>query len=327
MAYIINVVVTMFLVLLFSCGKNNLGNNSNGSTPVTVQKPPVLKGRLVFHSYSCYSCNDSKLFMLDFSTGVLTQINTGWNIDDCMNADFSPDGKYIVFMGTDKVTGNWDVYLWLVNSAAQPVNLTAALGASSRDEDPKFSNSGTRIVFKHNGHLAEMDLSGNITRTITGGSGEESMPYYIYNDSKILYAEGGGAGSDIYMVDKSGVSTKTEASLPNIQEYYPIGKDSVSFLYTGGLSATSANDQIFRGFYDKSKIAQYLPFNEPSANYSDPYPCNDEYVFLSSTRTGTKGGYDLYLADIKTGNIWSLNVYNLNVNSANEELGSCYNPN
>lgn len=328
MKIMLNILITLFFVLLLSCNKSNPITEPSGSVIVTqVKNPPALKGRLVFHSYSCYSCNDSKLFILDFSTGALSQINSGWNIGNCMNAHFSPDGKKIVFMGTDNINLNWNVYLWNENPASQPVNLTSALGASSRNEDPKFSNSGTRIVFKHNGHLAEMDLNGNITRTITSGTGEESMPYYNYNDSVILYAEGAGAASDIFMIDTNGVIVKTRAAQANIDEYYPIAKDSVSFLYTAWVSATNNNDQIFRGFYDINKASAYLPFDDSAANYSDPFPCNAQYVFLSSTRSDSKGGYDLYIADINTGDIWSLSDYNVNVNTANNELGSCYTPN
>ena len=244
-----------------------------------------------------------------------------------MNAQFSPNGKEIVFMGTGTGISNWDVFLWVVNSTAIPTNLTAALGASSRDEDPKFSSDGTRIVFKHNGHLAEMDLAGNITRTITTGTGQESMPYYSYNDSLIVYTEGDGATSDIYEIKTDGTILKTTASLPGIQEYYPIGNDSLTFYYSGGTSITNPNDQIYRGYYNINKASDYLPFNQLIDNYSDPDPCGPGYVILSSTRSDSKGGYDLYIADVNTGNIWSLSSYNYNINSVNDELGSFYTPN
>ena|ERR1017187_7226411 len=325
--YVMKVPALLFCILLFACNKSNFSQKPSVlSVDTTSQKPPALTGRLVFHSYSCYSCNDSKLFIYDFSANILTRIDVNWGMNNCMNAQFSPDGKEIVFMGTGTGTTNWDVFLWVVNSAALPTNLTAALGASSRDEDPKFSNSGNRIVFKHNGHLAEMDLAGNITRTITWGSGEESMPYYSYNDSLILYAEGSGASSDIYMINTDGTIIKTTASLPGIQEYYPIANDNLTFYYTAWPGLTNLNDQIYRGYYNTNKASDYLPFNHLTDNYSDPYPCGSGYVFLSSTRSDSKGGYDLYIADVNKGNIWSLSSYNYNINSVNDELGSCYTP-
>ena len=161
-----NILKIVLLSIFFaSCAKNNSENNSV-NTPQP-ENQPVLTGRLVFHSYSCYGCNDSKLFIYNFSTNILTRVDANWGMNNCMNAHFSPDGKKIVFMGTGTGTSNWDIFLWTINSTSPPTNLTAVLGSSSRDEDPKFSNSGNKIVFKHNGHLAEMDLNGNIIRTVT----------------------------------------------------------------------------------------------------------------------------------------------------------------
>jgi Tol biopolymer transport system component len=67
-----------------------------------------------------------------------------------------------------------------------------------------------------------------------------------------------------------------------------------------------------------------LPFNTADANFSDAFPVNDHTVVLSSTKNGGRGQYDLYLADIKSGKIWSLNLYNAYINTATNELGSCY---
>ena len=319
--------IVLLSIVFASCAKNNSASGNNTVNTPQTESQPALTGRLVFHSYSCYSCNDSKLFIYNFSTNIITRIDANWGLNNCMNAHFSPDGKQLVFMGTGTGTTNWDIFLWTINSTSLPTNLTASLGASSRDEDPKFSNSGTKIVFKHNGHLSEMDLSGNITKTITSGTGEESMPYYSYNDSSVLYAKGSGSASDIYMIKTDGTTIKTGAALTNIQEYYPIAKDSVSFFYTAWVSATNLNDQIFRGYYNTNKASDYLPFNQLNANYSDPYPCGSGFVFLSSTRYGSIGGYDLYIADINTGNTWSLSNYNTTINSLNDELGACYTAN
>ncbi len=318
--------VLLCCLLFTGCNKADSAQSNLGVSKDSVaKKPPALRGRLVFHSYSCYGCKDSKLYLFDFTSGALTQLNAGWAIDNCMNAHFSPDGKKIVFMGEPAGTANWDVFIWEPGSTSQPADLTAALG-SSRDEDPKFAHSGNRIVFKRNGHLSEMDLTGTITRDITTGTGEQSMPYYSYNDSLVLYAEGSGAASDIYMVNADGANTRAVEALPGVQEYYPIANDSLSFYYTAWSSAANLNDQLYRGYYDTREAPAYLPFNDLSANYSDPYPCGTGYVFLSSTRSGSRGGYDLYIADINTGDIWSLSSYNAGINSVNDELGSCYSP-
>jgi len=311
--------------VLCSCAKSTKINNEQ--TPVVppdaTEQKPVLTGKLLYHSYTCYTCNDSKLYLYDFTTNTNSLLSDGWAIDNPMNAHFSPDGTKIVFMGLQKGTSNWDVFYWTINSPDQPKNLTMAFG-DTRDEDPNFSNNGNLIIFKHSGHLAEMDLSGNIIRTLTAGSGEESMPCYNYNDSTILYAEGAGAASDIYMIDTSGANIKKIVGVPNVQEYFPVAKDTISFFYTAWQNTNNHNDQLYLGFYNGIKLPQYLPFNTSDANYSDAGPCGKNYLFLSSTKADSKGGYDLYIANIVTGKIWSLSQYNSNINSAKEELGASY---
>lgn len=314
-------------ICVFDAGCSKAGNNISPIIPPTTDttnNKPTLSGKLIFHSYSFYGSGDSKLYEYDLTTNKLTLLSAAWDITDPMNAHFSPDGTKIVFMGLQKGTTNWDVFLWTIGSVSQPADLTSALGSTSRDEDPKFSNSGNRIVFKHNGHLAEMDLTGTITRNITYGTGEESMPYYNYNDSLVLYAEGGGSASDIFIVKTDGTSSHTVAALAGVQEYYPIAHDSVSFFYTRWNAANNQNDQLYLGYYNTAQTPIRLPFNTADANYSDAYPYGNNYVFLSSTKAGSKGGYDLYIADIETGKIWSLSLYNANINSAKEELGAAY---
>jgi len=66
-----------------------------------------------------------------------------------------------------------------------------------------------------------------------------------------------------------------------------------------------------------------LSFNGMDGDYSDPYPVNDEWVLLSSTRTGTVGGYDLYIAHVQSGAIWPMSYYNSSINTYKEELGVC----
>ena len=309
-----------------SKGANKVNQDSTGVTvvaPTIEEQKPVLTGRLIYHSYTCYTCNDAKIYLYNFATNTNSLLSGGWAIDNPMNAHFSPDGTKIVFMGLQKGTDNWDVFYWKIGDATQPINLTMAFG-NTRDEDPNFSNKGDRIIFKHSGHLAEIDLNGNLTKTLTTGSGEESMPCYNYNDSTILYAEGAGAGSAIYTIDTSGANIKKLIAAPGVQKYFPVAKDSFSFFYTGWQSAGNHNDQLYIGYYNTLKTPSYLPFNSSDANFSDAAACGTKYVLLSSTKGDSKGGYDLYIANSITGKIWSISAYNANINSAKEELGASY---
>ncbi len=314
------------LMLRFTdCSKKDTAQQSNIATADTIMKnQPALTGRLVYHSYSCYSCNDSKLYLFNFATHRLSNISSTWTIINPMNAHFSPDGKKIVFMGISSGSSNWDIYLWTVGSDIQPTNLTYQYG-NTRDEDPKFSTDGNKIVFKQNGVMKEMDIAGNLLRSFSIPQSEGSMPYYTKDDTALIYSgnENTGSASDIYEYYMKDGSVKPLSAVPGVEEYYPIIRDDTSFLFTSWNNSSNKSDQVFLGFLNGHAPVR-LPFNEPDADFSDAFPVSAKYVLLSSTRAGGMGQYDLYIADIVSGKIWSLNVYLKGINSAKNELGAAY---
>ncbi|MFT3844284.1 MAG: hypothetical protein QM725_04470 [Lacibacter sp.] len=311
--------VTVILIISGKCSKSN----SQSISPEFISDQPALQGRLIFHSYSCYSCNDSKLILYDFKQKKLSVISDSWNITNPMNAHFSPDGKSIVFMGIASTTG-WDIFRWRIGSDKAPQNLTSSFG-NTRDEDPKYSFDGLKIIFKQNGIIKEIDTAGHILNSFTLPNSEASMPYYAKGDSVILYSgnESGGKTSDIYKLSLHSGSVLLVAGNKGVEEYYPIVRDDTSFLFTRWYSVSDYNDQVYLGFLD-GRSAQRLSVNETGANFSDPFPVNDRYIILSSTKNSGVGGYDLYLADIVTGKKWSLDLYQKGINSTKEELGVSY---
>ncbi|MFT3701656.1 MAG: hypothetical protein QM802_04775 [Agriterribacter sp.] len=320
--------VVLFFVCLFAVGMMAMGCGKKDTTAEpqhpptdTVAEKPVFSGTLVYHSYSCYDCNDSKIFLYDFALNTNKVLSADWNIKNPMNAHFSPDGKKIVFMGITPDTDQWDVFTWMIGDTAPPTNLTAHL-TKSRNEDPKFSADGLSIIFKSKGKLTRMDTLGNIITQYTVPSKEASMPYFTDDDQYVLYAAGDNDISSIYSYRIADSTVKTMYSSAGIYAYYPIAKDDSSFIFTRWYSAANHHDQLYIGYLNE-KTPINLPFNEPTGDYSDAYPADSKYIFLSSTRSGSLGGYDLYVADITNGNIWSLNKYN-NINTANNELGVCY---
>lgn len=283
---------------------------------------PVNSGFMIYHSYSDYEAWDSNLYMFDFSSKVKTAISQGWNIDHEMNAHISPDGTKIVFMGDNAGSPrDWDIYLWEIGSANQPANLTSVNGL--RDEDPKFSPDGTKIIFKQAGDIKEMNLSGTIVNSITtdGYTVEESMPYYTTNGSKVIYAQGAGENSDIYIMNTDGTNKTVMFNVSQVTEYYPIVRDDTTFFYSKWISAYNQNDQIMLGNLQNSTNT-VLSVNDVNSNNSDAYPVGSDYLIFTSTRSGGIGGYDLYLGQVSTGSVWNLNDYG--VNSSIEELGPCY---
>jgi Tol biopolymer transport system component len=309
------------IISMVSCTKSDSGDN-NPVTPIDPSRP-ILSGRLLFHSYSCYSCNDSRLYLFNFSTQKLTLLSNNWNITNPMNAHFSPDGSKIVFMGLQPKTNNWDVFLYRPGSRTSPENLTP--NSIGHDEDPKFSPDGLKIIYKHDGVLKEMDTTGIIIRTITIPQIEASMPYYATNGLDLLYAvnELSGSKLDIYQFTSIDGLTHPLSAIPDVEEYYPITRNDTTFLFTRWVDASNQNDQVYIGFFD-GRTSINLPFNNTEDNFSDAFPVNDSIVILSSTKKGGAGQYDLYLADINTGKTWSLALYNDYINTSRSELGACF---
>ncbi|MBI3137245.1 MAG: hypothetical protein HYZ15_01530 [Sphingobacteriales bacterium] len=310
-------------VMLMGSGCAQSSIDTPSPSDSTASSQPALSGRLFFHAYSCYTCNDSKLYRYDFAGHTLTTISQGWTMDNPMNVHLSPDGRSLVFMGVRAGSG-WDVFRWRIGATTPPQNLTAAFG-STRDEDPKYSYDGNKIVFKQDGLMKEMDTLGNLLRTFAVAQPEASMPYYTKGDSILLYSGGepSGTTADIYRVTLgSGLATALSA-MPGVEEYYPVTRDDTSFYFTRWYSATNHNDQVYLGFLD-GRLPQRLTFNETFQNYSDACPVSSRYLIVSSTTTGGKGGYDLYVVDTVSGKRWSLDLYFNGVNSAKNELGACY---
>lgn len=308
------------LFVQVSCS-NSSQNDPIPESPIDNTPQPVLTGKMVYHSYSCYNCNDSVLFLYDFSTNERTVLSNNWQITNPMNAHFSPDGKKIVFMGISQTNNSWDIYSFTLGTNVQPTNLTQ--NSLGRDEDPKFSPDGTKIVFKQNGALKEMDTSGNILRTITVSNTEASMPYYTADGNSIVYSgnESNNSAADIIKYSILDGTTQPLAAMVNINEYYPIVIDADTFLF----SRSTTSDQVYLGYFNGTASLK-LPFNESDADFSDAYPVNNHILLLSSTKQGGRGEYDLYLADMESGKKWSLNLYNPYINSGNNELGGCYSP-
>jgi TonB-dependent SusC/RagA subfamily outer membrane receptor len=131
------------------------------------------------------------------------------------------------------------------------------------------------------------------------------------------------AVSTNYALGVSGGDEKTNYYLSGTSDndYYPIVVDANSFLY----SRSTTSDQVYLGYFNGNPALK-LPFNESGADFSDAYPVDSHTILLSSTKSGGRGEYDLYLADKISGKKWSLNLYNPYINSVNNELGGCYSP-
>jgi len=281
-----------------------------------ITEAPKLKGKLVYHHYTTYETNDSEMYIYDFQTNALECISTSWNIYNAMNAHFSPDGKQITFMGKDNNTDLWSIYLYTLGSAQHPNNLTAA--GNMRAEDPKFSPDGKSIAFKYDWRVATIDIDSKEITFLTDY--DYGMPYYSMDGKKLVCSKDDGPTSAIYTIDIASQTLKKLYDAPNVQDYYPITADNNSFFYSVGYSPSNTIDQVYRGFWDGSPSVK-LPFNDTDGDYSDAYPVDQEWAVICSTREGSIGGYDLYIANTVSGEIFPMTDYNNAINTAKNELG------
>ena len=287
---------------------------------------PHLDGTLIYHRYSDYQSWDATLWMIDLPTAQMTQVGHNWSsIISPINAHFSADSQMITFMGSQAglPENEWDVFVshWNGSSWAEPINLTGPNGA--RDEDPKFSPTGSTIIYKQDGVVVTMKADGSGKNYLTMGKPESSMPYFAANGKDILFERGG----DIYLL-RDGVETKMYAG-PGQSSYYPIGMDETSFLYTRVQS--TKHDSIMKGFYDGQPSERYF-FNSTDWDTSDSFPYEDgsRYIFyVTGDFLIPHGGYNVAFADLKSKKRYDIDEYfrkmrTSDINTEYQELGPAW---
>ncbi|MGU0872280.1 TolB family protein [Pseudomonas aeruginosa] len=290
---------------------------------------PALGGRLVYHSYMEYGDGSSNLYLHDFkskSTRLLNQ--PGWNIEDPMNAHFSPDGRYLTFMG--RQNGAWHVFAWAIGGTQAPSNLTAAIGG--RNEDPKFSFDGRQVVLKHEGdiRLATLVFNGDGSvgvsawKAVTsdGWSTEESMPFLTPSGKYVVYAT--GAGDSLRVVRRNlenGQVSPLATPAAGGRDYYPVVRDYTAYF----LSRTqpAGNDQLAMVVPNSPPgTPAILPLNHCQGDNSDAAPVNEDYLIFSSTSFDPT--YSLLLGDIAAARVWRLDPAQINLPDGRQKLGASY---
>lgn len=289
-----------------------------------------LPGYLVFHSYSGYDNWDSELKIVDLENKSVKTIGKDINVDHAMNAHFSPDGNLITFMGDYALDSerDWDVFTFNLKTN-ELKNLTKSSFNGSREEDPKFSPDGSKIVIKStfwkNGvegsDLYEIDLDGNIIKRLTNDNEYESMPYYSADGKFIYYARGLGKDMDIYKLNINTGRKTAVSAIKQVQEYYPV-TDGENLVFSRWLTANNNFDQLY--LKKGENPAEPLKVNLLDENNSDFCPINDEYFAFSGTGRDGKGGYDIFIGNYETGEAFSLDELVEGCNSSFEELGADY---
>ncbi|MBN3727857.1 hypothetical protein G3N92_27175 [Burkholderia sp. Ac-20379] len=321
-------VATGMALGLFGISHADAGCVSNPRAQSSASFPASLTGKLVYHSYVDYGDGTSQIYLYDFSARTLTRLSQpSWGITDPMNAVFSPDGKWLTFMGI--ANNAWNVFMYALGSNAAPINMTNSTGAT-RNEDPKFSADGKSIVFKQNGDVKLATLSYTSTgpvftsvaslTNVPAGS-EYSMPFLAPDSSAVYYASGTGAKMGVMKRMLGTGVTSTYDHPAGLQAYYPIARADGTVFYTRWKNKGQL-DQIYAKTPDPASTPDQLALNDCVSNNSDPAPVSGtNYLFFSST---TAGGYQLYLGDTVTGQRWSLTPFGVNADTSRAKLGPSY---
>ncbi len=321
----------LLAVLMFITGFADLSRAACVSNQVlqSVTTFPRLSGRLVYHAYIEYGDGSSSLYLHDFAAQTTIKFNSAlWNLSDPMNAQFSVDGKSLLFMAIQN--GSWNVFVWTIGSAKPPLNLTVSLGG--RNEDPKFTFDGKRIVFKHEGDVGFLTLVFNGTEIIgaanfqlttnNGWITEESMPYGSPSGKYVLYTIG-AAASRIYRMNMyTGQSQLLTSTPTGAHDYFPVVRDMSPYFFTRGMPVTG-NDQIMMMVPNLSgSTANALALNDCNSNNSDAAPVDEDTLIFSSNRYDSP--YGLLIGDIGSGKVWRLSPTLINLNDGKQKLGANY---
>jgi Tol biopolymer transport system component len=291
----------------------------------------TLTGTLIWHSYTTYGFTGVQSWMANFDTGQVSEI-TPARILGAMNYHFSPDGTKVVVMGSDGHKGAlaWDLFVASVTSSglANITKITDASADLSRNEDPKFSSDGTKILFKRNNtSIASIDVGSftvngvdqmpPLTVLLTQPSGT-SMPYYLGgSDTSFVFAndtansiqlDAGGVVSTLYMM--------------GTHDYYPIAIDATRFYFVSG----GSNDWIYRGDTGAGAAvtAAFITSANKPQEFADPFPIAGDWLAYTSTVTGGAGSYDIWIGNFTTGQAFNLNAWIPGANRANSDLGPTF---
>lgn len=300
---------------------------------------PFLTGRFAFQR-ATKGQQDAQVWLCEPSASRLGSLTGRYPLTDAINPHFSPDKSTIIF-GAVSASDERDIFSLRLGADGAP-NRLANLSANNglRDEDAKFSSdAGSSIVFKQSLQIALMDPDGTNVRSLPLGSVaiERSGPCFTQDNASIVFWEGvdrpeRDTDSDLYSYSLATGQKMALAATPNVAEYYPMAWTHSRILFTRAtrtVRGVADPDQLW-SLNLRTLAAERLKgsINLPGADSSDAFPINSRLILFSSTRQGGLGGYDLYVGDATTGEVWPMSQVapGLAINTAREELGAAYAP-
>jgi hypothetical protein len=314
--------------------------NDKTASFAATQVPLSLHGRIAYHSYSAWMATpvdsiDGNVFIYKLDGGVLVNLTDTLGLDNAMNPHFSPDGSKVTFMARPSTLSpawaNLEIYVYDLAEGA----LTRLTFNSYPDEDPKFSPDGSNIIFKRSaagsgsGQIYRMNVDGSAVVQLTSSAREKSGPSYSPDGTRISFWYDIKSSGDIGWLQSAVPNSDTLlfGSGNNRQEMYPAFADNDNLLYSKWETADvdpnppNPSDDVYRYTISSSTEAK-MPFSSAGVEDADAYPVDATLCLFSSTRSGGKGSYDVYVARCDNGNVYTLST----PNSVHQDLGACYTP-
>ena len=288
--------------------------------------PPTIDGRIAYHSYSSYfpkspvDSNDGHVFVYSATDDTLTKVTDGLSVAYAMNPHFSPDGSCVTFMATEPGDKNrrTELEIW-VYDLAEGV-LSRLMDDTTADEDPKFAPDGQTIAFKRNSQIWTINKDGTNMQQLTTSFLEKSGMNYSPDGSKMVYWVGSGDVASIWWIDSDGTDEEEIIDVADLQEYYPMYRDSDNILYTQWETTTDLHDKIYN-YTISTQGTQRLSTNLYAVEDSDSFAINSTFIGFSSSRCG-KGGWDIFMGNPLTGDVYTISDV---INCDLHDLGASYN--
>jgi hypothetical protein len=328
---------------VFTVAASDAFGSSSQSAPLnvttsaggTLANGVTLTGKLIWHSYTTYGFAGVQSWMANFDSGEIREI-TAPRLLGAMNYHFSPDGTTVVVMADDNGitaangTTAWDLWVASVTDTGL-MNITKITNAAidgSRNEDPKFSSDGSRIIFKRNlTNIATIDVAAiavnGVDQTppqtiLLSSPTEVSMPYFLVGSSaSFLYAD--DASQSIRFSANGQITTLYSLGT---HSYYPIAVDATQFYFVAG----QGNDLLYHGATDggPAATAAFINNSNNTSEFADPFPFGSNWLAYTSTVAGGAGAYDLWIGNFATGQAFRLDSWIRGANHGNSDLGPTF---
>ena len=218
------------------------------------------------------------------------------------NFDVRWDSKKIVF--SSNRSGNWDIYIGDLNFSSNKIsteNIVSIAASHNREEDPKFSWNGERIVYKNNmNEIWIYDLTSRKAEKVIGGKYEKWAPTFDPTGTRIAYTNRTkNRGDEIYVYNLITRSIKRITN-NNYPDWYPTFMPNGDLVYVN----SSINDDLWLYNYSTGKFKEVY---SGSTSDADPYSFKDTSEWLVFIKQNENGKYNLCLFDMDSKTPYILN--------------------